>query len=312
MRELVILHHPECLLHRPGEFHVERPERTESVLTVISENLKAGWKLRECSKAGKEDILLAHTEKHWNFINESILGGQDFLDQGDTYACSDSLNAALRAAGSVIDAVDIVREDNSKRVFCCVRPPGHHAESGRVMGFCLFNNIAVGARYAITRKGFSKILIIDWDVHHGNGTQEIFYDDPSAYFISLHQHPLYPGTGMKYETGEGPGKGYTKNFPMNPGTGGEQYQAIFNGEITQIIRDFRPELIMISAGFDAHQDDPLADIRLKESDYYQMTKTICGLAGEGNIPVISVLEGGYNLNALSGSVIAHLDGLSGL
>lgn len=310
MEKLIIYYHPECLLHRSSEFHVERPERAETVLSTIIRNFRENWELKECEIAKEEYIRLVHTNEHWNFVRTSVENKRKLLDGGDTYACDDSLRAALRAAGSVVDAVNEASEKNVRRFFCCIRPPGHHAESDKVMGFCLFNNVAIGAAYATRIKGYKKVAIVDWDVHHGNGTQEIFYSDPDVLFISVHQHPLYPGTGMKYEKGAGRGNGFTYNFPVNPGTDGEVYQKIFTEEIVPLLKEFRPEICFISAGFDAHKDDTLADIRLTEEDFYQLTGVITHLSNELGFPIISVLEGGYNLKALSQSVLSHISALS--
>jgi acetoin utilization deacetylase AcuC-like enzyme len=191
--------------------------------------------------------------------------------------------------------------------FCAGRPPGHHAETARVMGFCLFNNIAIGARYVQAKYGIERIAIVDWDVHHGNGTQEIFYDDPSVLYISLHQFPLWPGTGAVTETGSGKGEGFTLNCPMTPGSGEKEYLEAFRNRILPALHKFRPQLLMISAGFDAHKDDPLANIQLTEDSFATMTSMLMEISSKycgGKI--ISVLEGGYDLRALARSVEAHL------
>ncbi len=310
MNNVAIFKHSDCLLHVSNEAHVEKPERVIRILKLLSDNVQSSWTFRDSSFATEKDILRVHTKSHWESLHEAISRGDTILDQGDTYACENSILSALRAAGSVIDAVNAVVSGEFHRVFCCVRPPGHHAESNKVMGFCLFNSIAVGARYAIKEKGFKRVMIIDWDVHHGNGTQEIFAEDPSVFFISLHQHPLYPGTGMVYETGTGLGAGFTKNFPQNPGTRGETYVRIFKNEIADLVRSYKPEILFISAGFDAHREDPLADINLETADYSKLTSILCALANEVNAPIVSVLEGGYNLEATAESVLAHVNAMS--
>lgn len=310
MNMVIIYHHTECLLHKSAEFHVERPERTERICDVLMQNKMENWLFKEAPLAAENQVKLVHTRRHWDYVNYSIAEKATMLDGGDTYACGGSLKSALRAAGSVVAAVDDASAMVSKRFFCCIRPPGHHAESDRVMGFCIFNNVAIGAAYATRVKGYNRVAIIDWDVHHGNGTQEIFYSDPNVLFISIHQHPLYPGTGMRYETGNGVGKGFTYNFPVNPGTDGNVYREIFSKDITNILREYNPELVFISAGFDAHKDDPLADILLTEEDYTRLTHIISELAKEMSCPIISVLEGGYNLDALGNSVLAHVRALT--
>ena len=228
----------------------------------------------------------------------------------DTFINKHSFNAALLAAGSVIKAVDVVLSGDYKNAFCLVRPPGHHAERSRAMGFCLFNNIAAGAQYSLDKFSKKRVAIIDWDVHHGNGTQDIFYNTDEVLFISLHQYPLYPGTGKTNETGNGPGKGFTVNFPLPAGTTGKVYQQLFEEDIIGRLNEYDPEMLFISAGFDAHRDDPLAGMNLTSEDYRHLTKIVNDFASSKNIPVISVLEGGYNIEALSQSVYEHINILS--
>jgi acetoin utilization deacetylase AcuC-like enzyme len=216
----------------------------------------------------------------------------------------------LFAAGGALAAVDAVATGVLLNVFCAVRPPGHHAESDSPMGFCLFNNVAIAARYAQQHYGISKIAIVDWDVHHGNGTQEIFYSDPSVFYISLHQYPFYPGTGGRAETGTGKGEGYTLNVPMRAGSGEAEYLKAFREEILPRLNMYRPELLIISAGFDAHRDDPLANIELTEASFATLTAMLMEVAGKYcQHRIVSVLEGGYNLQALSHSVEAHINEL---
>lgn len=298
------------LLHAPPFYHSENPERLSAIINSINTNsdLKRRIQFLEPRSASQEEIRLVHTEKHFNYVKNSIQAGKQVLDSGDTYANEHSLDVALLAAGGVLTAVDSVMTEKFSQIFCAVRPPGHHAESNRVMGFCFFNNIAIGAQYAIEKHKLERVAIVDWDVHHGNGTQEIFYNSSEVLFISLHQHPLYPGTGMSSEIGIGEGKGFTMNFPLPPRTDGKIYLSIFNEKILQRLIDFNPQLLMISAGFDAHRDDPLSDMNLVENDYFQMTKLLKRFADEIGIPIVSVLEGGYNLTALGNSVCRHLEG----
>jgi acetoin utilization deacetylase AcuC-like enzyme len=212
----------------------------------------------------------------------------------------------------VLAGVDAVISGVLNNVFCAVRPPGHHAESDTVMGFCLFNNVAVAARYAQEQYGVEKVAIVDWDVHHGNGTQEIFYEDPTVYYISTHQYPFYPGTGARTETGEGKGRGYTLNCPMRAYSGEEEYLEAFMKDIIPSLEAYKPDLLIISAGFDAHKDDPLANINLTEKNFAQFTAMLMEIADKyTGGKLVSVLEGGYNLQALSQSVEAHVRALCG-
>jgi acetoin utilization deacetylase AcuC-like enzyme len=226
------------------------------------------------------------------------------LDGGDTYASPASYDVASLAAGSVTGAIDAVLGGEVRAAFCAIRPPGHHAERDQAMGFCLFNNAAVGARYAQRRRGVGRVAILDWDVHHGNGTQHLFEDDPSVLYISLHQYPFYPGTGAAAERGRGEGEGLTVNIPLPAGTGEDEYRSAFVERVVPALREYAPGLLIISAGFDAHRDDPLADMRLTDTSYRELTLLVAGIA-----PLVSVLEGGYNLAALSVSVGEHLRAL---
>jgi acetoin utilization deacetylase AcuC-like enzyme len=221
-----------------------------------------------------------------------------------------SLAAAYLAAGGALAAVDAIMRGEVEHAFCAVRPPGHHAERSRAMGFCLFNNVAIAARYVQKKHGLSRVLIIDWDVHHGNGTQHSFEEDASILFFSTHQYPHYPGTGRATERGAGAGEGFTINVPMEAGDGDEEYHAIFMNILLPAADAFKPEFVIISAGFDAHRDDPLANMGLTETGYADLTGLVAGIArrhAEGRL--LSSLEGGYNLTALAGSVDAHLQAL---
>ena len=298
----------EYLKHDTGPEHPERPDRLRAIVGHLD---KIGM-LRNIRQfhpvsAPLDWIQKAHAPSYIQMIERRCLAGETVLDSGDTHVCKESFSVALLAAGGVLRAVDEVMGGDTKKVFCAVRPPGHHAETHSVMGFCLFNNIAVGARYAQQKYGLSRVAILDWDVHHGNGTQEIFWRDPSVLYISTHQYPLWPGTGASNEIGEGAGEGFTLDCPMRPGSGEDEFIGVFRNRIVPALDKFRPELLMISAGFDAHRDDPLANINLTEGSFAAMTGFACEVASkycEGRI--VSVLEGGYNLNALAKSVEAHL------
>ncbi len=226
----------------------------------------------------------------------------------DTLISPDSYRTALLAVEGTLLAVDGIMGGKFGRAFCAVRPPGHHAESNRAMGFCLFNNIAIAARYIQNRYGLRKVMIIDWDVHHGNGTQEIFEEDPTVFYFSIHQYPLYPGTGREDEHGRGAGEGYTLNSPLSAGKGDEEYLTVFEKKVGPAVESFRPDFILISAGFDAHVDDPLANMRVTEKGFAEMTRKVKAWAKtycQGRM--LSCLEGGYHLNALVRSVERHLD-----
>ncbi|MEO8167623.1 MAG: histone deacetylase, partial [bacterium] len=238
-------------------------------------------------------------------IKHTAENGGGMLDEGDTHAARESFNVAMLGAGAVTNAIDAVLNGNVTNAFCAVRPPRHHAEKERPMGFCLFNNVAIGARYAQRVHGVKKVAILDWDVHHGNGTQHIFEEDPTVFYISLHQYPFYPGTGARDEKGIGKGKGFTLNIPFPAGTGEERYLEVFSAEVVPALEDYKPELLLISAGFDAHMNDPLGGMKLTEESFGKMTKLVKDIA-----PIVSVLEGGYDLDGLARSIDSHLQELA--
>jgi acetoin utilization deacetylase AcuC-like enzyme len=254
-----------------------------------------------------EWIHTVHPERYSSMIKVRCRQGEHVLDDGDTRICKDSYDVALLAVGGVLLAIDELMAGRLTRAFCAVRPPGHHAESSRAMGFCLFNNVAIGARYAQRRYGVERIAIVDWDVHHGNGTQQIFYEDDSVLSISLHQYPFYPGTGATGERGTGRGDGFTINCPMGAGSVEKDYIDAFQTHVLPALHRFQPQLLLISAGFDAHADDPLASINLTDDSFGRMTEMLLEISAkycDGRI--VSVLEGGYNLKALARSVESHL------
>jgi acetoin utilization deacetylase AcuC-like enzyme len=239
-----------------------------------------------------------------------------FIDRGgthldtDTPVSQDSFDVACLAAGAAVTAVDTVMADAGGRAFVLSRPPGHHATPYRPMGFCLFNNAAIAARYAQTIHGIEKVLIVDWDVHHGNGTQDIFWADDSVFFFSMHQSPHYPGTGAREDSGEGKGAGYTLNIPLRAGTSANSHRQAFSDALKEIEHRFHPDLVIVSAGFDSHRDDPLGQLMLEDADFAEMTKDTLRIAERhSNGRVVSILEGGYNLDLLGGSVRSHLSAL---
>lgn len=311
MGKVGFLYHPDFLNHDTGYGHPERPDRLRYLMKHLlpSEVWRTLHHLQPLP-ASEEWIKKVHPEAHVNMIQQRCSAGETVLDMGDTHVCKESYDVALLAAGAVIQAVDLVLTGTLERSFCAVRPPGHHAETSTVMGFCLFNNVAIGARYAQQKHNVERVAILDWDVHHGNGTQEIFYEDPSVFYVSLHQYPFYPGTGAAEETGSGKGKGFTLNCPMKAGSAEKEYLDAFRERILPTLHKFQPQLLMISAGFDAHKDDPLANINLTENSFSEMTKMAMEVAEKHSRGrIVSVLEGGYNLEALARSVEAHLDHL---
>lgn len=306
MKNLAVLYDEIFLTHKAPFSHPENPSRLEVIIQKLkNEKFFNDADLIKPAQASEDDLLSVHSKKHLDFVKNSIKENRLMLDP-DTYAVKESWDAALAAAGSLINAVDLVMNKNYKNAFCLVRPPGHHAESNRPMGFCLFNNAAIGAKHANKKYQLDRVIIIDWDVHHGNGTQEIFYDSPEVFYISLHQFPLYPGTGTESERGIGRGKNFNLNFPLPAGTDANEYKNIFNERITPELESYKPQLIILSAGFDAHKDDPLANMLLLDDDYAELTKIIKQFASSENIPIVSALEGGYNLNALANSTFLHM------
>ena len=238
--------------------------------------------------------------------------GSPFLSTGDTDITPNSWAVAVRAAGGVLNAVDMVLVGQAPNAFCAVRPPGHHASAARGMGFCLFNNVALAARYAQHRHGIGRILICDWDVHHGNGTQDIFYSDPSVFFFSTHQWPLYPGTGSANESGDGDGYGTTMNFPFPAGSGRKEILGAVEQSLMPAMKEFRPELVLISAGFDSRIGDLLGQFTLSDEDFADLTGDLMQIAEEtAGGRIVSVLEGGYSLDGLATASAAHVNRLCG-
>jgi acetoin utilization deacetylase AcuC-like enzyme len=290
------------LQHKPPVGHPERPDRLRSLVAYLkSRGLWDSLDHRTPTPATEDHILSVHTQQHLETIRQVCLSGGGLLDEGDTHAVPESFEVAMLAAGSVLNAIDVVLGNQAGAAFCAVRPPGHHAERDRPMGFCLFNNVAIGARYAQRKHNIERVAILDWDVHHGNGTQHVFEADPTVLYISLHQYPFYPGTGARSERGIGKGEGYTLNFPLPAGTGEDEYLSIFKNDVVPALSRYKPGLLIVSAGFDAHRDDPLGGMRLSEGSFAEMTKLVKDVA-----PLVSVLEGGYHLGALAQSVEAHL------
>jgi acetoin utilization deacetylase AcuC-like enzyme len=259
----------------------------------------------------EDELLLCHTPEYLAIARRDIASGCLYLSTGDTDIGPNSWEVAARAAGGVLNAIDAVMTGRARNAFCAVRPPGHHANAGRGMGFCIFNNVALAARYAQRRHGIARVAIVDWDVHHGNGTQDIFYEDPSVFFFSTHQWPLYPGTGRADETGAGAGKGTTMNFPFPAGSGRREILGAVEQSLVPALDAFRPELLLISAGFDSRIDDLLGSFTLTDADFADLTAAVQQIAArhaQGRI--VSVLEGGYNLSGLASAAAAHVRALA--
>jgi acetoin utilization deacetylase AcuC-like enzyme len=298
--------------HLAGRYeHPERPERYDAVVRALEKSGMMHDLMRIPSRAVSEDeLLLCHTPEYLRTARRDVESGRPFLSTGDTDIGPESWEVAERAAGGVLNALDAVT-GAARNAFCAVRPPGHHANAARGMGFCLFNNIAIAARYAQRNYGIERASIIDWDVHHGNGTQDLFYSDPSVFFFSTHQWPLYPGTGRANETGEGAGEGTTMNFPFPAGSGRAEILGAVRNALMPAMRNFRPQLVLISAGFDSRIGDLLGQFTLTDQDFADLTQAVMEIADAyASGRIVSVLEGGYNLSGLASASLRHVEALA--
>jgi acetoin utilization deacetylase AcuC-like enzyme len=296
-----------CKEHHTGRNHPERPERFDAALGALDglELLKI-----EPRVAIEDEIALCHGRQYIRLVEREVVTGFHELSTGDTIISTRSLDAALRAAGGILNAVDAVVDKKAENAFCIVRPPGHHATPIRGMGFCIFNSISIAARYAQRKYGIDRVLIADWDVHHGNGTQDVFYTDGSVFFFSTHQHPWYPGTGLPDETGEGAGEGMTLNCPFPAGSGRKEILGAFQEKLMPVADEVKPELVLISAGFDSREGDPLGNFFLTDADFADLTRVMLEIADKhAGGRVVSVLEGGYSLTGLAAAVRAHVEAL---
>lgn len=324
--EVLLYYDPLYLEHITLPYHPDQPTRLEAIVNHLKQN--GMWGLithrspdttRYTEEYILESIRRVHPDQHIDYIRRKAEEAEQanttiapFSDGGDTNVSGKTYTVALKAIAAAIDATDAVCNGNVSRAFSAARPPGHHCERNRPMGFCVFNNIAVAARFAQHVHGIERVAIIDWDVHHGNGTQAIFYNDPSVLYISVHQYPHYPGTGSSDERGTGKAEGTTINFPLAAGADEKKYERLFTEKIVPEIQKFSPGLLLISAGFDAHRDDPLGDMLLTGESFGLLTRILSDASSVCGGKIVSLLEGGYNLNGLAESVDAHIRMLGGI
>jgi len=296
------------LQHQTPAGFPERPQRLSAIVQRLEEEKLLGQLARPAySTDGLKWIPAIHSADYIKRVERICLEGSGHIDSPDVPVSAKSCDAAVAAVGAVIAAIDAVSAGSIRNAFCAIRPPGHHALKNRAMGFCIFNNVAVAARYIQKKHNLPKVLIVDWDVHHGNGTQAAFYEDPTVLYFSVHQYPFYPGTGAEDERGAGKGVGFTVNAPLPAGSGDDDFKRVFTEKLMPAALEFRPGFVLISAGFDAHADDPIGGMRVTARGFAQLTGMVMELATElCNGRIVSVLEGGYNLQGLADSVEAHI------
>ena len=300
-----------CVDHDPGAMHPEQPARFETVVKRLkADGLYSELTPVDSRPATHKELVRCHPAEYLSLVEEDVRQGASMLRTGDTNLCPASLEVATRSAGGVLNAVDLVLQGDLDNAFCLVRPPGHHACPGTGMGFCIFNNVALAVRHAQVVHGVRRALIVDWDVHHGNGTQEFFYTDPNVLFFSTHQYPWYPGTGAASDRGAGAGEGLTINCPFPAGSGCAEILGAFDRRLLGAADEFRPEIVIVSAGFDSCRGDPLGHFQLVDKDFSDLTLLCLDIArrhAKGRL--ISVLEGGYNLDGLACAATAHIAAL---
>jgi acetoin utilization deacetylase AcuC-like enzyme len=308
----LVFHDQAVLKHEPGGGHPESPKRMDAVMSAVRALAQEGRLLLGPSRAATEDdLLLVHSAAYLATVRSEIAAGRQTLSTGDTELSAGSLDAALAASGLVLSAVDAVMTGRARGAFCAVRPPGHHASRDRGMGFCIFNSVAIGVRHAQRAFGVERVLVADWDVHHGNGTQAIFESDGTVLFFDTHQHPWYPGTGRRDEVGSGRAHGLIFNRPFPAGSGRAQIVEAFREELVPAAERFRPQLVMVSAGFDSRTNDPLGGFTLTDDDFVELTRIVMDIATRhAGGRLVSVLEGGYALDGLARATRAHLAALS--
>lgn len=312
MSHLAFVYHEAVQEHETAPHHPEKPSRTKSVFAAVQGlPWRSGLEFLAARPAETAALNAVHCPDYRQFIEEACLSGGAMVDSGETLIGERSYEAALYSAGGALTAVDFVLTGKGRCAFSCGRPPGHHASRTKAMGFCLFNNAAAAAVYAQKQHGCKRVFILDWDVHHGNGTQEIFYEDPTVFFCSLHQSPLYPNSGFAAQRGSGAGEGTTLNVELPPHSGFHEYATAFRHKVFPAMQQFGPDLVILSAGFDAHREDPLADMLLEDEDYARLTRLLLdGMSSCGKVAgLVSVLEGGYHVPALTRSVCKHLEAM---
>jgi acetoin utilization deacetylase AcuC-like enzyme len=302
------LHDPSSLEHDTGP-HPERAARIVAIERELDARDWLGWEQLLSPRVELATLTAVHPEPYVYAIEQASAAGGADLDP-DTVVSSGSYEAALHAAGGAVQLVDLLLDGAAPTGFSVHRPPGHHALPSRAMGFCLFNNAAVAARHAIDARGVERVLIVDWDVHHGNGTNDIFHSDPMVLYASIHQYPMYPGTGSARDTGSGAGEGFTLNMPVPYGSGDREFCSLVDDVVVPRARSYEPQLVLLSAGYDAHRDDPLAGCEMTEAGYARMTESIRSLCDHLGVPVGAILEGGYDVDALARSVVATMEALA--
>ncbi len=303
-----LMYGPGYLNHKTRTGHPERPERLDAIVRQLKESrLWDQLILIEPRDAEPQWLTTIHTPQYVERVKLACERGDAQIDSADVSICKDSYTVAVKATGGVLAAVDAVMDRKVANSFCAVRPPGHHALADRAMGFCIFNNVSVAARYIQRKHKLARVLIVDWDVHHGNGTQAAFYDDPTVFYFSIHRSPFYPGSGAATETGSGKGEGFTLNVPMPQGVGDADYIAAVKEKLIPAAKAFKPDFVLVSAGFDAHEADPLGGMKLTSRGYAELTRIVKSIAREHcDGRLVSVLEGGYDLHGLAASVEAHI------
>ncbi len=308
MKPTAIFSSPEFEKHQTGTAHPESPTRSRRVILALNQ-MDSTKQLRwvDPRPATKDEVERVHGASYLATAHRDVASGATYLSTGDTNISADSYSVALLAAGAVVGAVEAVVRGEAKNAFSIVRPPGHHASSHRGMGFCLFNNVAIAARHAQKTLGIGKVLIADWDVHHGNGTQDIFYSDGTVMFFDTHQHPLYPGTGDASETGTARGLGCIHNNPFPAGSGRKEILGVFEDRLVKAASRFKPELVLVSAGFDSREGDPLGQFKLTDEDFTDLTRIVMSVAKEhADGRLVSVMEGGYNIEGLASAASSHV------